>query len=121
MKNRAPLTEGIVYGEPGTISLGWISWFSSIFLGIPWNIGLIKSATLDFPSIAAQSQDGLTVTVAGVRAGDSVQVTPTADVSGIVFTGVVTASNTVTVYAKNYTAGAINPASQLFKIIALQS
>lgn len=118
MNNRPPLSESL--GTP-VISSGWSNWFTQVFLGLPWKKGFNVTATLNFGSVASQAQAGLTVTITGVRSGDAVQVTPLADVSGIVFTGVVTAADTVTVYAKNYSAGAVDPASQLYRIAVLQN
>lgn len=118
MNNRPPLSETL---STPVISPGWANWLTQVFLGLPWTRGFNNTATLNFGSVAAQAQAGLTVTISGVRSGDAVQVTPTTDVSGIVFTGVVTEANKVTVYAKNFSAGAIDPASQVFKIIVLQN
>jgi hypothetical protein len=60
----------------------------------------------------------LTVTVAKAAVGDGVSVTPnaTAAAQGIVYDGVVTADNTVTIYPKNITTGAIDPASGSFHV-----
>ena len=118
MNNRPPLNEGLFDGA-ATLSSGWSNWFTQVFLGIPWKNGLSKTATLDFPSVAAQSQQSLTATVTGARVGDFAMVSGS-DVSGIIFSAAVTANDTVTVYAKNFTAGSINPASQSFKITILQ-
>ena len=117
MNNRPPLSESLAGAVP---SNGWSNWFNQVFLGLPWKKGLNITATLDFGATAAQSQSSLTVTVTGARSGDAVQVAPLADVSGIVFTGVVTAIDTVTVYAKNFSSGSINPASQKYRVIVLQ-
>lgn len=117
MNNRPPLSESLEGAVP---SPGWSNWFTQVFLGLPWKKAFNITATLDFGATAAQSQSGLTLTVTGARAGDAVQVTPTADVSGMVFTGVVTAANVVTVYAKNFSSGSVNPASQQYRVIVLQ-
>lgn len=118
MNNRPPLVESLA---TPVISPGWANWFTQVFLILPWTRGFNITATLDFAAIPAQSQTTLTATVSGVRVGDAVQVTPTVDVSGVIFTGVVTANNVVTVYAKNFSAGSINPASQVFRIAAFQN
>lgn len=75
------------------------------------------SAALNFPSVAAQSVQDLTITVTGAVLGDSVALgVPTAAVTaGIAFTAWVSAADTVTVRAHNYTAGALDPASGTFK------
>lgn len=118
MNNRPPLSESLA-GE--TLSTGWSNWFTQVFIGLPWKQGFNTKATLDFGATAAQAQSSLTVTVTGARSGDAVQVAPLADVSGVIFMGVVTSANTVTVYAKNFSAGPVNPASQIYRIIVLQN
>lgn len=117
MNNRPPLSESL---NTPVVSPGWANWFTQVFLGLAWKQGYNVTATLDFGATAAQTQSALTVTVTGARVGDAVQVVPLADVSGVIFAGVVTAANTVTVYAKNFSAGSVNPASQLYRIIVLQ-
>lgn len=80
---------------------------------------LRATATLDFPSVPAQSaSSALTVTVTGAVVGDHVTVTPPAAnaAQGVVYDGVVTGANTVSVYAKNLTTGAIDPASGTFSV-----
>lgn len=114
MNNRPPLQE-----DAG--STGWANWFTQVFQCLPWKKGINVTAAIDFPSIAAQSEQSSAVTVTGARAGDAIQVTPAANTSGVLYAGVVTADNTVMVYAKNFTAGAINPASTTFRIIVLQN
>jgi hypothetical protein len=118
LNNRPPLNEGLFEGAL-TVSSGWSNWFTQVFMGMPWKTGLFASTRLDFPAIAAQSQQSLTMTVTGARVGDFATVS-SADVSGVIFTAAVTANDTVTIYAKNFTAGSINPAVQSFKITILQ-
>ena len=118
MNNRPPLTESL---STPVISTGWSNWFTQVFLALIWKKGFNNVATLDFGFTLAQSQISLTVTITGVRSGDAVQVTPTTDVSGIIYTGVVTANDVVSVYSKNFTTLPINPASQVFRIIVLQN
>jgi hypothetical protein len=75
-------------------------------------------AALDFPSIAANggTQD-LTIALAGAAANDAVSLgLATAPPAGVVFEAFVSAANVVTVRATNCTAGAINPASQNFRV-----
>lgn len=78
---------------------------------------LTGSAALNFGSVAAQSFADLTITVTGAVAGDSVAlgVPIEAVTGGIVYSAWVSASNTVTVRAHNYSAGALDPASGTFK------
>ncbi len=59
-----------------------------------------------------------TITVTGAAAGDVVVVNPPALTTGLVFAGAgVTATNTVTVYAVNATASAINEAAATFRYL----
>lgn len=115
MNNHAPTREGVGNGW----TPGWINWLQQVFQCLPWSQGISATATINFGAIAAQSQLPATVAVPRVRAGGMVHVTPMSDVFGLVFTGVVTANDTVTVYAKNISAVAVDPASQVFRIIVL--
>lgn len=83
---------------------------------------LTNTAALDFGSIAAQSHVDLTVTATGAVAGDCVSLgVPTASVTaGVVYSAWVSAADTVTVRANNYTAGALDPASGSFKVAILR-
>ena len=83
---------------------------------------LSGTAALDFGSVSAQSFADLTVTVTGAAAGDCVSLgVPTASVTaGIAYTAWVSATNTVTVRAHNYTGGALDPASGTFKASILK-
>lgn len=119
MNNRPPINESLAE-ESGKARPGWGNWFNQVFSGLPWKKGFNVTATLDFGAVLAQSQATLTATVTGARAGDAVQVT-TADVDGVVFTGAVTADDTVSVYAKNLSAGPVNPGSQVFRLLVLQN
>ncbi len=128
MNNRPPLSEKFpVEQDPRSgvmiakLTEGWSNWLTQVFLCLPWKRGLNVTETLNFGNAGAQAQLALTVAVVGAKQGDAVQVTPLADVSGIVFTGVVTAPDVVTVYAKNFSAGAVDPASQIYRIIVLQN
>lgn len=118
MNNRPPLGEAL---DTPVISNGWSNWFTQVFVSLPWKVGFNKVFTLTFGLVPAQSQLSLTVTVAGVRLSDSVMVAAVNDVSGIVFTGTVTAPNTVTVYAKNFSSASVNTGSRATRIIVLQN
>jgi len=70
------------------------------------------NATLDFPSIAANSTAELTMTVTGAVAGHTVKLgAPAAIETGLIWCGYVSATDTVTIRIHNMTGGAINPAS----------
>lgn len=100
----------------------WVAWFQNVFDCIRWKKAFNYTFTLDFANTLANSQSsGIAVTVKGVVVGDAVLVTPSVDTAGVLFKGVVTAANTVTVYACNFTAGAINPPSTTFRIVVLQN
>lgn len=72
---------------------------------------LHASATLDFPSIPANSTNDLTITVAGAVLGNGALATPNgAPEAGLTWKAFVSAANTVTVRLANITTGAINPA-----------
>lgn len=80
---------------------------------------LTKVATLDFGNTSGNSVgSSLTVSVSGAAVGDAVTVTPDATraAQGMVYTGVVTSAGIVTIYPKNITAGAIDPASGSYTI-----
>ncbi|MFT2721633.1 glycosyl hydrolase family 28-related protein [Deinococcus sp. A31D244] len=88
---------------------------NGVWLEIPG--ALTATATLDFPSIPAQGQAELTVTVTGASVGDSVSLgRPAAPESGTQATGRVSAANTVTVRMSNITAAAIDPAAASYKV-----
>lgn len=115
MNNVPPLRDGI----PST---SWDNWFQQVFDALKgWNRSLTSAATFDFAAIPAQSQASTTVVLSGAQPGDTVQVMPSADVSGVIFTGAVVVANVVTIYAKNFSAGSVNPPSLNFRIIVLQA
>src|SRR6266481_5980630 len=99
----------------------WVNWFNQILRALfGWKLSYYGSVTFDFGSINSDSEASTTVTITGVAVNDSVIVTPSANTAGIIYTGVVTAVNTVTIYAKNFTSGSINPASTTFQVIVFQ-
>jgi len=82
---------------------------------------LTGSNTLDFGSIASLGLEDLTITVTGAAVGDEVALgLPAAPTSGIIFNTFVSAADTVTVRAHNYTAGAIDPASATYSVRVFQ-
>lgn len=99
----------------------WDSWFTQAFTALlGWKKTYTVTKTHDFGSIAAQSQATTTVTVTGARSGDAVVVRPTTAVNGIIVDGSVTASDTVTIRAVNYSSGAVDPDSQVYRVIVFQ-
>lgn len=118
MNNVAPIQEPA--GD--SWSPGWAAWFKQIFLCLPWKQAFNYKFEIDFSSVLANSESaGFQVTIPGARAGDSVHVTPFSNTSGITYKGVVASDDTVIIYAINFTTGAVNPASMLYRIIVTQN
>lgn len=114
MNNPPPLREAI----PST---AWDNWFQQISDALKgFRRSMSATVTRDFGSIVAQSQASLTASVTGAQPGNTVLVSPSADVSGIIFSGVVTGLDVVTIYAKNFTSGTIDPPSLSFQITVIQ-
>jgi predicted RecA/RadA family phage recombinase len=93
-------------------------------LTIPDPLEAVLTATqaLDFPSIAAAASADLTVAVAGAVVGDAVLLgRPAAPTAGLIFQAFVSAADTVTVRATNITAGAVDAASQTFRVTVLRA
>ena len=81
---------------------------------------LSASASLDFGSINAASQAGLTITVTGAAVGDEViMALPAAPAAGLVFNAFVSAANTVTIRASNITVSPIDPAAATYGVIVI--
>lgn len=118
MNNRPPLQEPA--GERW--SEGWSNWFTQIFDCISWKKSWNYKFEVDFSSIPANSESaGFQVTIPGARPGDSVQVTPYSNTTGLTYKGVVATDDTVILYAINFTTGAVNPASMLYRVIVTQN
>jgi len=85
-----------------------------------WKI-LTASASLDFPQVAANGEEILTLTVSGAVLAnlDVVVLQPSsgAMIDGLYYDAWVSADNTVTVRAINYTGTPINPTAQTFKVL----
>jgi hypothetical protein len=81
---------------------------------------LSARASLDFASIAAQSSSDLTITVPGaVITNFVVMDLPAALAPGLVFNAFVSADNTVTVRANNFTALGVNPPALTFGVLVI--
>lgn len=118
MKIPVPITEQVATGW----TPGWTTFFQALTKALGWTQTWSYVFTLDFGSVSANSQSaGQTVTIKGVREGDSVHITPYSDTVGITYKGQVTASDTVTINAINFTAGAINPASMQYRVVVIQN
>lgn len=120
--NEPPLSSLLPAGDASASwTKPWGNWFTQVFLALQgWSRTYTATLTHDFGSISAQSQATQTVTVTGAQAGDAVIVRPTTAVNGIILDGTVTAANTVTVRAVNYSSGSIDPASQVYRVIVVQ-
>ena len=95
--------------------------------GVKFNSGteitkiLSATDTLDFASIGSQASSDLTIAVTGAAAGDSVFLgLPASPAAGIVFNAFVSAADTVTVRAHNYTGGAVDPASATYRVTVVK-
>ncbi len=77
---------------------------------------LSATATLDFPSTAAQTSSDLTIGVTGAAVGDVVSLGTPVQVANCSFSAFVSAADTVTVRLNNYSAGAIDPTSGTFRV-----
>lgn len=79
------------------------------------------SDTLNFDSISAQDYEDLTIAVAGAEVGNPVVLgLPPAPEPGVAFNAFVSAADTVTVRAYNYTSGPIDPASADYRVFVLK-
>jgi hypothetical protein len=71
----------------------------------------------DFPSIPAHSTDEMTVTISGADVLDEVIVTPLiGPEAGLIWTGYVSDTDTVTLRLANVTANAIDPVERKYRI-----
>ena len=114
MINNPPFREP--FGSPA-----WQSWLTQVQTALQgWKKTYTATKTHDFGSINAQVEATTTVTVLGARVGDAVSVRPTTAVNGIILDGTVTATDTVTMRAVNYSAAPIDPASQVYRVIVVQ-
>ena len=101
--------------------ISWATWFTQVWQALlGWKKTYTTTLTHDFGSINTLSQATQTVTITGVRSGDAVIVRPTTAVNGIILDGTVTANDTVTVRAVNYSSGSIDPASQVYRVLVFQ-
>lgn len=100
----------------------WLEFFRSVFFALfGWKRSFTASSSLDFGLIAAGGEASLTITVTGARVGDATIVTPASKTVGIIDNlGIVTANDTVTVYAHNITGAGINPAAKDYRAVVLQ-
>ena len=99
----------------------WAAWFQSVVSALAWSKSFNYEFVVNFPNVLANSQSAaIDHTIPGVVTGNSVMVTPLSDTAGIIYKGIVTANDTVSLFACNFTALAINPASTTFRIVVLK-
>lgn len=91
--------------------------FRDAFLGV---VGPFQ-VTADIPSAAAGANSTVAVTGTALAVGDIViSVQPTTLVAGVTYDANVTANGTVSLVMHNGSGGAVDPASQVYTIIALR-
>lgn len=121
MINNAPIRERLLLDRNDIWPRSWVTWFTQAVSALAgWKKTFTATKTHDFGSINSAAEASTTVTVTGARAGDGVVVMPSANTAGIIETAVVTASDQVTIYAKNFTGGAIDPSSKTYRVIVFQ-
>ncbi len=76
--------------------------------------------TVDFASQGTLTSADSTTTITGAALGDFVIVSSSAaPAAGVIYTGHVSATDTVAVRFNNYTSGSVNPSSITFKILVI--
>lgn len=104
--------ECTVSGTPGT----WVECRFMTGGGIGITKMLTATADLDFPSLSSNETEELTMTVTGAAIGDTVILAaPSGLERDLVFSGFVSATDTVNVRLHNCNHGAINPASATWR------
>ncbi len=99
----------------------WIEFFRSVFFALfGWKRSFTATTTVNFGNIAAGGELTSAATVTGARQGDAVIVSSKTQVAGLGVDGTVTANDTVTIRRFNYSLGAVDPASDDFRIVVLQ-
>lgn len=108
-----PTQNGLVHPE-------WAKWYQRISGELPQL--KLYSVTINPASVSANSTATEAFTVTGVTTGDIVLrvIKPTFTAGLVVVEGQVTAANEVTIQFANVTGGAINPASETYKILVLR-
>ena len=117
MNNTPPIREQVDMGWTPS----WANWFQQVFECLRWTRSFSAATTLNFPAIPAQSQSSLSFSVQGARVGDAALLTPSVDVPGLIFSAAVTANNTISVTAKNFTTAAVDAPAISFRLIVLQT
>jgi len=93
---------------------------TGIIMGNAASINVVQ-VTWDIPSVAANTSEEETFTLAGVKVGDFVSVSKADLDAGIVFGSArVTAANTIGVQIVNATAGAVNAAAETVQVLVIR-
>lgn len=106
--------------QTGVVTYGTATQFDRLFIrdsSTPISNHLTGVGTLDFPSIAPGATNGQSFTVTGAAVGDDVTAHPDgAPESGLVWSALVTAANTVQVRASNISGAAIDPVVRNWRV-----
>jgi len=73
---------------------------------------ITAKVSVTIPSVATGAGTSVTVNITGAQVGDEVKFIPQFNLSGLVVTADVSAANTVTVKAVNFTGGTVNLGAQ---------
>lgn len=103
-----------VANRDGTMSLQWLTWFGALSAWVQ-RVRVVAVA-VDLPSIPAGDGWWGQATVAGAAVGDFVTASLDPADRDLAVTAQVTAADTVTVWVRNYSAGAINLAAGTLRI-----
>jgi hypothetical protein len=89
--------------------------------GVVWKRHLRVAATLDFPSVPANSQSAaINVALTGSKVGDTILFGLPGNISaGLTLKGIVATDGNVSVYAVNATTAAIDPPSMAVNVVAM--
>lgn len=97
----------------------WQGFFRDVYAFLSMD----TTATLNFPSIAAATVAVLTVTIRGATPGPNSLVLlgpPSTIEAGLIWSGFVSANDTVSIRLFNGTAGAIDPAAASWRVAVLR-
>lgn len=107
-----------------TVTDGTVTWTCRALttaIATPVPAYLTGTASLNFPSIAANSSADLTITVTGAALGDKVSVGYSALIeAGLIPWAFVSATDTVTIRMMNVTSSPIDPSSRTFNVAIIR-
>jgi hypothetical protein len=107
--------------EDGTPSRPWLEFLRSIFYALfGWRRSFTALKTFDFGNIVAGGELDDDGSRARRAAGDLVCVTSKTKTVGLGVDGFVLASDVVTIRRFNFSVGAVDPASDDFRVIVFQ-